>query len=212
MSETRMRDDEDPEDTEFSLHDEPVTDEMVLDRFADHRPGVKKMREALEKIVKGIESITEGDSTDMLTPAEEAAWDIALAALTEPSPSKTEGEGRPKVIETDLCENCGHGAGLHIGKVCHHETSKTPPYYDRCRCNGYAPASEGEGEAEPSAPKAEEAEPVGWASPVDLDLLRNHTIPMVILSRMGEGEEDDIPLFTAPPEPASHKAGGENDG
>ena len=34
--------------TEFSLSDEPVTDEMLLDRFKDHRPEIKRLREALE--------------------------------------------------------------------------------------------------------------------------------------------------------------------
>ncbi len=47
----------------------------------------------------------------------------------------------------------------------------------------------------------EQPEPVGWACPVDLELLHAHTVPAISLSGMGQEAKDDVPLYTAPPEP-----------
>lgn len=140
----------------------------------------------------------------------------ALAALTEPSPSKTEGEATP-------CYKCKRPVYGYEPEFCCNERDCAcmgypiePPLCDDCDMSPViAPASEGEGEkAEPSAPKAEEAgEP--WTSDngrqayeVGLDLAALDDPTGVI--------EDAIDLLAtwqpdAPPKPASHKAGGERD-
>lgn len=56
----------DPEDTEFSLHDEPLTDEMLLDRFRDRRPEVRALKVALSDLVNALDACQPG-ITDAFT-------------------------------------------------------------------------------------------------------------------------------------------------
>lgn len=53
-------------------------------------PELEKLREAMEKIVNGLESVGPEDGS-LLTPAEEAAWNIAREALTAHPEEKTDG-------------------------------------------------------------------------------------------------------------------------